>query len=151
MNTTLPACLHFVSWLCATVVSVLCYLFHNQQEITVPSQHPTSQAHPFAAPLLWRWSSGHAGVGAALASVGADLPAALPNSHRSTEWLEMEWTLKILTRPMSCPEESCRPPAKAAQVPILPGLRHLRGWGTHCFSGQPVPGSHYPLCENFSA
>lgn len=41
MNTTLPACLHFVSWLCATVVSVLCYLFHNQQEITDGStRHP---------------------------------------------------------------------------------------------------------------
>ena len=30
-------------------------------------------------------------------------------------------------------------PDQAAQGPILPGLEHLQGRGTHSISGQPVP------------
>jgi len=38
------------------------------------------------------------------------------------------------------PWVGCNPPAEAAQGPIQPGLELLQGWGTHIFSGQPVPG-----------
>uniref|UniRef100_A0A8C9LBX5 Uncharacterized protein n=1 Tax=Pavo cristatus TaxID=9049 RepID=A0A8C9LBX5_PAVCR len=41
----------------------------------------------------------------------------------------LEWPLK--------PTQS--QPTQAAQGPIQPGLEHLQGWGTHSFSGQPVP------------
>ncbi|EOA97032.1 hypothetical protein Anapl_17450, partial [Anas platyrhynchos] len=34
---------------------------------------------------------------------------------------------------------------QVAQSPIQPGLEHLQGWGTHSFSGQPVPVPHNPL------
>ena len=30
-----------------------------------------------------------------------------------------------------------------AQGPIQPGLEHLKGWGIHSLSGQPVPAPHH--------
>ena len=41
--------------------------------------------------------------------------------------------------PIPCHGQGCHSPVQAAQNPIQPGLKHLQGWGTHSFSGQPVP------------
>jgi len=74
---------------------------------------------------------------------------ALKGNHRITEWLGLEGTLRItelqppamgrvaLTRP-SCP-------GRHPTCPWMPpGI-----WGTHSFSGQPVPSPHNPLSKEF--
>jgi len=61
------------------------------------------------------------------------------------EWLELEDHLV----PSPCCEQGCNPPAKSAHGPIHPDLKHLQGWGTHSFSGQPVPLPHRPLIKVF--
>ena len=43
----------------------------------------------------------------------------------------------------------CHPLDQTLQGPIQPGLEHLQEWGIHIFSGQPVPGPHHLLSENF--
>jgi len=41
------------------------------------------------------------------------------------------------------------PPAQAAQSAIQPALEHCQAWGSHSFSGQPVPGPHHLHHEEF--
>ena len=65
-----------------------------------------------------------------------------PHYTEKTEWFELEETLKIiLFHPL--------PPAQAAPSPVLPGLEHCQGGGSHSFSGQPGPGPHHPQSEEF--
>ena len=60
----------------------------------------------------------------------------------------IEKDLKAYPVPTHCYRQDCPPPAQAAQGLIQPGLEHLRGWGIHSCSGQPVPGPHHTL-KNF--
>jgi len=40
-----------------------------------------------------------------------------------------------------------RPPDRAAQSYLQPGLECLQGWGIHNLLGQPGPVHHHPLAE----
>ena len=55
----------------------------------------------------------------------------------------------VLTEPCkwTLMQDSCA--GEAAQGPIQPGLEQLQGWGTHSFSGQPVPEIQLPLSKVF--
>ena len=50
-------------------------------------------------------------------------------SHRSTEWFELEGPSKP-TQPHPVPWAGLPPTSAAAQGPIQPGLERLQGWGT---------------------
>ncbi|KFO59395.1 V-type proton ATPase 116 kDa subunit a isoform 2, partial [Corvus brachyrhynchos] len=39
--------------------------------------------------------------------------------------------------------------SQVAPSPVQPGLGHFQGWGSHSFSGQPVPGPPHPHREEF--
>jgi len=41
------------------------------------------------------------------------------------------------------------PPAQAAPSPVQPGLEPSQGWGSHSFSGHPVPGPQHPQRRTF--
>jgi len=72
-------------------------------------------------------------------------------SHKIIEWLGLEGTPRIIKFQHPCHRQGCQPPHlvsdQASQGLIQPGLKHLQEWNSH--SGQPVPGSHYSLCEEF--
>ena len=64
----------------------------------------------------------------------------------------MAWVGRDLKDPLApapCPGQGPLPPAQAAPSPIQPGLGHCQGWGSHSSSGQPGPGPHRPLREEF--
>ena len=51
--------------------------------------------------------------------------------------------------PTPRPGQGCHSAGEAAQGPIQPGTEHLQRWGTHSFSGQPVPLPHHLHSEEF--
>lgn len=53
-------------------------------------------------------------------------------NHWITEWFGLEGILK----PIRLPWAGCHSPEQAAQGPIQPDPKCLRGWVTHSFSGQ---------------
>uniref|UniRef100_A0A8C3PLQ6 Uncharacterized protein n=1 Tax=Calidris pygmaea TaxID=425635 RepID=A0A8C3PLQ6_9CHAR len=69
--------------------------------------------------------------------------------HRIIEWFGLEGTLKIIEFQTPCHGQGHLPLDQVAQSPIQPGLEHLQGWGSHNFSGQPVPVSHHPHSKEF--
>jgi len=42
------------------------------------------------------------------------------------------------------PQAELLPLSSASQGPVQPGLEYVQRWGTHSFSGQPVPVPHHP-------
>ena len=64
-----------------------------------------------------------------------------------TAWVWRD--LKDHSIPMPCCGQGCHPADQAAQGSIQASLKQLQEWGTHSFSGQPVPGPHHPLSEKF--
>jgi len=48
-----------------------------------------------------------------------------------------------------CHGQGHLPLDQVAHSPILPGLEHCQGGGSHSFSGQPVPVPHHPHRKEF--
>ncbi|XP_061317325.1 keratinocyte-associated protein 3 isoform X2 [Pezoporus flaviventris] len=55
--------------------------------------------------------------------------------------------LKAHPVPTPCHRQGHLPIDQVAPSPVQPGLEHCQGWGSHSFSGQPVPGPHHPHRE----
>uniref|UniRef100_A0A672TM59 Uncharacterized protein n=1 Tax=Strigops habroptila TaxID=2489341 RepID=A0A672TM59_STRHB len=55
--------------------------------------------------------------------------------------------LKAHPVPVPCHGQGHLPLDQVAPSPVQPGLEHCQGWGSHSFSGQPVPGPHHPHRE----
>ena len=51
--------------------------------------------------------------------------------------------------PIPCPGQGHLPLDQVVPNPVQRGLEHFQGWGTHNFSGQPVPVSHHPYSKKF--
>ncbi|NWW54203.1 SHAN3 protein, partial [Pedionomus torquatus] len=58
--------------------------------------------------------------------------------------IELEGTFKIIQFHPPCPGQGHLPPPQVAPSSIQPGLEPLQGWGSHSFSGQPLPVPHHP-------
>uniref|UniRef100_A0A8B9F833 polypeptide N-acetylgalactosaminyltransferase n=1 Tax=Amazona collaria TaxID=241587 RepID=A0A8B9F833_9PSIT len=56
--------------------------------------------------------------------------------------------LKAHPIPASCHRQGHLPLDQVAPSPVQPGLEHCQGWGSHNFSGHPVPGPHHPHSED---
>ena len=51
--------------------------------------------------------------------------------------------------PTPLPQAGLSATSSGCRGPIQPGLECLEGWGTHSFSGQPMPRPHLPLSGEF--
>ena len=51
--------------------------------------------------------------------------------------------------PPPCHGQGHLPLSQVTPSPVQPGLGHFQGWGSHCFSGQPVPGPQHPHSQEF--
>ena len=63
--------------------------------------------------------------------------------HRIIECFGLEGTFRGHLAQPPCSEQGHLQPDQIAQSPVQPGLEYFQGWGSHGFSGQPVPG---PYC-----
>jgi len=70
-------------------------------------------------------------------------------SHRIIEWFGLEGTFKGHLVQPPCSGQGHLPLDQVAQSPVQPDLECFQGWGIYHLSGQPMPVSHHPHCENF--
>ena len=74
------------------------------------------------------------------------LRSRLLQNHR-TFWVVKDLTEHLVPTPL--PWAGHLPPHQVAQSPVRPGLEHFQTWGSHSFSGQPVPVPHHPHSKEF--